>query len=282
MSAVEQIMKRVKTLPTLPTAVARLAQLLADERSSAAEFEAVMRPDPALTANLLRLANAVLVRPVDEVASVRQAIVRLGLRRVFDLAAGAGFARSLPNFLPGYRLSAAEFWRHCVAVASLGERLAATLRLPASDFVFTAGLLHDVGKLAVGAFLEEDFAALRPLLDEEPITFFEAEQTVLGADHAEIGARLAAAWGLPAAIAAASRWHHAPDNAPSEAPQQLIDLIHVADNLAHSLGFGSDVGELRRAESPDAVVRLGLTVRAIEEAAADAAPAVQQLCADAI
>ncbi|NLH49747.1 MAG: HDOD domain-containing protein [Myxococcales bacterium] len=272
-----QMLSRLQSLPTLPGAVSQLSRLLADEDSDAADFEAVIKPDPALTANLLRLSNSAYFGRRTEIASVRQAIAVLGLRRVFELAAGVGFARAVPAYLPGYRLRAADFWRHSAAVAVLAERLARRIGLHKLDFVFTAGLLHDIGKLVIGAFLEEGFAEIRPLLDEESRTFLDAERTILQTDHTVVGELLARHWQLPETIVQTVRWHHEPER--GDAPiRQLNDLVHMANGLAHSLGYGCDTGELSRREDPQAGLRLGLQVRTLEAVAAESAGAIEEMC----
>lgn len=277
MMPVLQLLSRLRNLPTLPAAVTQLSRLLADENSSAADFEAVIKPDPALTANLLRLGNSAYFGRRTEISSVRQAVTALGLRRVFELAAGAGFARAVPAYLPGYRLPAADFWRHSAAVAVLAERLARRIGLTKLDFVFTAGLLHDIGKLVIGSFLEEGFAEIRPLLDGNSHTFLDAERTILQTDHTVIGELLGRHWQLPETIVQTVRWHHEPEC--SDAPvRQLNDLVHMANALAHSLGYGCDTGELSRREDPQAGRRLGLQVRVLEAVAAESAGAIEEIC----
>jgi HD-like signal output (HDOD) protein len=104
-----------------------------------------------------------------------------------------------------------------------------------------------------------------------------AEQAALGTDHAEVGLALAERWGLPPAIGAAARWHHAPGLAPAGEPRRLADLVHVADCLAHALGFGADTGELRRAIDAGAAERLAVRPGRLERAACEAVEEVRDL-----
>ncbi|MHB8079295.1 MAG: HDOD domain-containing protein [Candidatus Krumholzibacteriia bacterium] len=246
MIGTDEIFAKVLTLPTLPVSVARLAALMDDPRAGALDFEAVIRPDPALTANLLRLANSAYFGLSREVDSVRQAVALMGLKRVFEMAASVSFARVIPPFLPGYGIAATGFWTHCIAVGTLSERLARELGRDIPGLLFTAGLLHDVGKLAIGSFLMEETLPMRARLAEARITFVAAERAVLGTDHAEVGQAAAQRWALPPAIGVAARWHHAPLDAPTPESRVVAGLVHAADGLAHLLGFGTDVGEMRR------------------------------------
>jgi len=265
-SARERLLGRVKELPTLSTSLARLSQLVRDEASSAADFEDVIRPDPALTANLLRVANSAYFGLRSHAGSARQAITLLGLKRVFEVAASAAFAPVIPRALAGYDLRAEDFWRHCVAVAVLSERLAAELRCGTPDLLFTAGLLHDVGKLAAGAFVAEGQARILERT-RAGLSFAAAEREVLGICHDELGGAVAEAWNLPPAVRAAARWHHQPCEAPQDVDPTLVALVHVADALAHQLGFGTDVGELARRVEAGAERRLGVKVQKLEAVA---------------
>jgi len=275
--ATDLIAARVRNLPTLPGSVARLAALIGDERAGAADFEAVIRPDPALTANLLRLANSAHFGCRREIGSVGQAVAMLGVRRVFEVAVGASFARVIPPVVPGYGIEAVAFWTHCVAVGALAERLGRDLGHGVPALAFTAGLLHDLGKLAIGAFLLEEQARVRDKMRDGTAAFVDVEQAVLGTDHAEVGLVLAERWGLPAAIGVAARWHHEPGRATGGDEPLLADLVHVADCLAHALGYGADLGELRREVDPGATERLGVRAGRLEHAACEAVEGIRDM-----
>jgi len=277
MSFADQIIQHADKLPTLPTAVMKLSQLIADQQSSAGDFEKVIKPDPALTANLLRIANSAFFSARIEITSVRQSITRLGVKRVYELATSAGFAKVIPEFLPGYRIKSNSFWRHCVAVAIISEHLAQELKFGQIDFIFTAGLLHDIGKMAIGGFIEKNLKHFKPIIRGSESTFIEAERQVLGTDHAEIGIRLAKKWNLPEAIGLVIRWHHTPNSVDNAKHQRLIDLIHFSNNLAHTLGYGADMGELARYDSPEAAKRLGVSLESVERVATDTIEEIEEM-----
>ena len=276
MIAPEAILARVKELPTLSQVTVRLRQLLSDRKSGAAEFEQVIRPDPALTANLLRIANSAYFGVRSRVESVRQAVTLLGVKRVYEIASAAALAPAVPRRLPGYEIDAAGFWLHCVGVAVLSERLARELKLAMPDLTFTAGLLHDVGKLVVGTFVggasDEILARVRG-----GRAFASAEREVLGTDHCEVAAALADAWKLPPTVGAVVRWHHAP---PREGPDSLIiGLVHAADGLAHVMGLGTDAGELARTMDAGAAERLGIRARRLEHVASESLDEIREMAA---
>jgi putative nucleotidyltransferase with HDIG domain len=272
----QSVLGRLKDLPTLSAAAVRLSELARDERTGAADFEKVIRPDPALTANVLRVVNSAYFGLRCRVDSVRQAITLLGLKRTSEVAAAAALAPVIPPRLPGYELEAAGFWTHCVAVAVLSERLAAELGVRRPELTFTAGLLHDIGKIAISAFVS---GASGPILERARggLAFVSAEREVLGVDHTDVGGAVAAAWHLPAAVTDVARWHHAPGLAGEGTDRHIIDLVHVADGLAHAMGLGADVGELARKVDPGAETRLGIRARRLERVAGQSLDEIRDL-----
>lgn len=256
----------MNTLPTVPTAVAQLSALLNDENAGAAEFETVVRPDPALTANVLKLANSAYFGVRRQISSVRHAIALLGTDRVFELAATGWLIQSLPRRIPGYDVSAKSLWLHSLAVGVFNEQLAIAGHIRPPDMAFTAGLLHDVGKLVLGTIMAEEIDAIFEMLHSHGKTFVDAERDALGMDHGEVGAILCEKWRLPKPLEWAARWHHAPNQTPPGADQVLVDLTHLADSLAHALGLGADIGELSRRVDEEVLDRLILDRSEIDRA----------------
>lgn len=250
----ELIVARIGSLPTLPTVVLKLMALLKDPRASASDFEKAVKPDPALTSNLLRTSNSARYHGVTPCTTAAQAISRVGTARVLEVISSAALQRVIPAKIPGYEMTAATFWLHCIAVAVFSERLAREAKFSCVASAFTAGLLHDIGKLVIGEFLAEEGKVVLARLNEPDLTFISAEHAALGTDHGLIGLEIARRWNLPAEIGAVARWHHD----PTEETGELVAAVHVANALAHSFGYGTDSGELHRNLSPKAAARLGL------------------------
>jgi HD-like signal output (HDOD) protein len=242
------------------------------------DVEQAISVDPALTASLLKLANSACFGLRREVKSVREAATLVGTKQIFELALGAAFSKVLPQQLPGYELNAWEFWRHSVAVAVLTEQLSREQGVRGTTGGFSMGLLHDLGKLVIGAFLAENAEEVLSRLQRRhrSLSFVDVERQVLGIDHCLMGERLAEVWQLPAEFGAVARYHHSPIDAPPEV-QGIADLTHVADGLAHLMGYGEDIGELARVMNGEVLERLGLSTRPIERAMSLAHEQIQQL-----
>lgn len=256
-----QLVSRLNALPTLPEAVTKLAQLVSDESATASDFEHVIRPDPALTANVLRAANSVFYRGVSEISSVRDAVARMGIRRVFEVATSTSFCRTLPNQIPGYDLPVADFWRHCVGVAVVSERLAREVRAMNADIAFTAGLLHDVGKLVIGTCLADVVASTWKHADLDTP---EAELQTFGVDHADVGEEIAMRWRLPNAVKDAARYHHSPDRVPEGCDRDAAEIVYVADTAYYAFGLRADQVKVDRPIAEASMYRLHLTLAQVE------------------
>ena len=271
---ISKIMARVEAFPGIPTTVGRLLTLLEDPETGVEEIENVLRFDVGLTANILRLANAAYFGFANQVSSVRQAVVLLGARRLNQLVMTSCVNAVMGGPVPGYDLPAGELWRHSIAVSVAAEGLAKMLKSPHVDKVFTAALLHDVGKLVLGEFLAEGLNRVDNQTD--PRMSFEAvERQILGADHAEVGARILEHWSFPEALVQAVRYHHAPDAA--DPPSAVIDIVHVANVLCLMIGIGVGREGLQYAPSAEAVARLGLRTVQFEQLASQTLQWVAQL-----
>jgi putative nucleotidyltransferase with HDIG domain len=237
------ILATVERLPTLNINAIRLMELMNDENATFADIEAIVRTDPALTTNILKTAGSAHFGLRRSAETVREAIALLGLRRLIDVVTLAAIADIIPDRLPGYDISSKAFWRHCVAVAVLAERLARVLETGRAGLAFTAGLLHDLGKLVVGTFWARQCTASKATFRSRRLTTFESERLILGTDHAEVGMLVARSWRLPEVVALVNWEHHTPFATRNEADNDCtVAVVRLADSLAHAFGFGAGPG----------------------------------------
>jgi putative nucleotidyltransferase with HDIG domain len=265
MSRAQEIVSKVRSVKLIPPVAARVFQLLQDPDISMAELTGAIQHEPGLTTNLLRLANSSFFSWSRKIGSVQEAILRLGTDTVFQLVVTSLVAPVARRAVKGYGLPAGELWRHSVAVAIGTGELATALHLNPSDFMFTASLLHDIGKIVLGTFVDVDATPITALAFREKVPFQEAEKRVLGIDHAEVGAVLLESWNLPPEIILVVRWHHQPDR--FSGATLAGDLVHAADALCMMGGIGTGIDGLNYRLSKQVVSRLHLTTQAAETAA---------------
>ena len=271
------VVKSVQKLPTLPVSVTRLMKMSNDRNSGAEDFGRILKPDPALTANILKMANSAYFGCSRRVTSVSQAVAFLGVKKVVDTAVGAAFIKVIPALLPGYQVKATDFWRHCVAVAVLTERMSEALKLAMTDESFTCGLLHDIGKLVTSTYLEEKKVELSDRIKGKRCTILQAEKEILGFDHTEIGVLVADSWKLPETICTAIRWHHNPSLAPED-DRLISEVTHIADCISHAFGYGADIGELERDIDPCAMPDTGISTPELEHIVGESIAEIEELC----
>jgi putative nucleotidyltransferase with HDIG domain len=255
------IISDVRSFPSMSGMALKVLKLIDDPGSTASKIEELLRYDPGITANILKLTNSAYFGLSTRIGSVRQAIVLLGWKRLGKLVVTSCVNAILDKPVPGYDLPSGELWRHSIAVSVTAELLAKELRITADDEIFTAALLHDLGKLVLGNYVKEDLQAIETAAGEG-IPFQTAERRVLGTDHAEVGARLLESWSFPESLVESVRWHHEPDG--SKGPSAIIDLVHVANVLCLMIGIGVGREGLRYEPSPAATKRLGLRTRQLE------------------
>src|SRR5256712_6375799 len=212
-----------KNLPTIPTVLARILQLADSESTSGKELIAVIEHDQALTGKMLRLANSAFFGQSRRVATIPRAVVLLGFSTVRNLALGVEVWDTLGAGIGRNRLD--QLWAHAVAGRVGAQSL--TARLPGGQphQAFTAGVLHDVGRLILAMrFREEYWQCVGGAGEAGAIERKEAAS--LGVDHAEVGGWILEAWSLPPPIVEAVRSHHAADARPG-----VPELLAVADRL---------------------------------------------------
>jgi len=203
----EDLVASTGKLAALPSTVVELLFLLDDPTGCAEEVKKIIERDPAMTANVLKLANSAFYGVRRDITSVRDALILLGNRCVTALSFATGIAPVLRRELTGYNLTREEFWNHCLisgAGASEAVRQAGEPQLCSE--AFTAGLVHDIGMLVIDPWLHQNDIVLE---SEGPrFGVCRLEQAELGFDHCQAGARLAENWGFPQSLIEPIARHH--------------------------------------------------------------------------
>lgn len=247
-------LERLRELPSLPQVVLDLQAALAREDISLDDIAEAVSHDQALAAKTLRIANCSFYGVPSRVVSIRQAIGILGLRSVSTLLVAAAVSERFPRIVcAGFDLGC--YWRHSVAAALCAREIARLIRID-GDAAFTAGLLHDLGRLALASQLPQSLERAYALRSHSDCQMLVAERAELGTDHADIGAEVGTRWHFGAEIVDAMRLHHEP---PAARTATLIDVVHVADNIAHALDLAQDPNEIVPPLDSAAWNRVGLT-----------------------
>ncbi len=233
--SLDHVCERALRLPCSPALLPRLISVLVSPDSTADEVADLIKVDSALAAATLRLANSAFFSAGGKADNITDAVIRLGQRELYRLAALALVGRWETG--GGGRGEPGDFCRHALCTALAAEVLAETSERIDPQAAYTAGLVCDLGKLAIAHACASFFPAIRAHCSSHGGTWAGAERAVLGYTHAEVGARLLRAWNFPAALISAAEFCDRPSEAPPEA-LALLAHLHAAKYVATSFGPG--------------------------------------------
>jgi putative nucleotidyltransferase with HDIG domain len=261
MGPLDKFIDQVKTLPPAPRILTELLVLLGKEDVDCSQVVELITFDPALTAQVLQRCNSAAAGLAQPVSDLPEAVMRIGFREVYCLVAAVVSESSLGAAQRGYGIGPGELWQHSAVTAIAGRVLARALQ-GEENLVFTAALLHDIGKLVLSASLEGAMAAVVEETERSGRSFLEAEKSILGVEHAEIGGRLLQRWNFPENLVQAVWQHHDPLKAHPH--EWLAACVHVGDMLAHLLGCGHGYQAHAVHTRGEALAVLKITPRDIE------------------
>jgi putative nucleotidyltransferase with HDIG domain len=261
-NSTKEIIRRVGQLPPLPDTAVKLMNVINDPLSTVEQIVEVVKYDQAVTAEVLRLCNSAYFGLSRTITSVNEAMLRLGTVKVLQLVMSIHTNSLLSREQTGYGLNPGILWRHSVAVALTASGVAQYTKLSNANLVFTAGLLHDIGKVVLNEYVAAEFAEIVRRIKEENLSFVEAEHQVLGYSHQEIGAKITEMWKLPETIVQCIRFHH--DPAGLDPPDPLVDTVYLADCICLLLGIGLGEDGLYYRADPAVMKRHGLCEKDLE------------------
>lgn len=234
----------LRQIPPLPQVAVRAMEMIRDPGTPRTALAQVLSLDQAMTGRFLRAVNSAYYGLPRRITSLDEAIGMLGYERVHEVVMAAAANHYLTQPLPAYELEGGMLWQHAVAVATGSEWIARRRGIAPHSEAYVAGLLHDVGKLALDIMLHhraEWSHAGDDAGDAEAWT--AVERHVTGHDHPELGAAIARSWNLPDRVVEAIACHHDPSAATLDA--RLAAAVHVANAAALMAGIGLGVDGLR-------------------------------------
>ena len=235
----KRITQTIINLPTLPTVVAKMIELIDDPKSSARSLSRIIRTDQVLTARILRLANSAYYGFPNPISSINLAIVVLGFETIRNLGLSVAVISRLARASSDEELlDYTRFWEHSAAVAVASRMLARMHGFRAIESeAFVAGLIHDIGKVILSQYQTANYSKCLQIVSGENVSLATAEDRVFGVTHAEVGGWLAGRWNLPDGLAEAIRLHHIP--LAARVRPELTAIVHFADIIVRAAKVGS-------------------------------------------
>ncbi|MGJ8669075.1 MAG: HDOD domain-containing protein [Oceanococcus sp.] len=234
--------ERLDQLPSLPTMVMRIHQAANDPSSSGEQLSSMVEQDPSLSARILALVNSSWFGLKARVESIEHALVVIGREELAQLA----LMISSEKVFRGLKGDAAKnLWRHSSHVGEIARELGRRCNHTHISTLFTAGLLHDVGKILLFSFEGTRMQIIQRKALQLGLPDYEMEREIWGYDHARLGALMLRRWGLPANLCKIVEQHHGPLPGSSEVSQDAA-IIALADHIAHRLDASETHGDAAR------------------------------------
>ncbi|MGF7057619.1 HDOD domain-containing protein [Brassicibacter mesophilus] len=256
------IMNRINDMPMLPESIETIIRLTEDPDSTVKDLEKEILKDQSLTSQVLKLANSTHYGYSRRISTISEATVLLGFQTIKSIALTTSVNTHLLKELPGYGLKKDMLWQQSLACAIISRLISKKTKICHPEQAYIAGLLRDIGKVILNCYVTSEFYKIIDKVNDEGSTFIEAEEEILGYNHAQVGANIARKWNFPANLVEAIEYHHSPEAAMID--HELVSIVHIADALAMMLGIGLGIDGMQYMLSDFALESISLCKNDIE------------------
>ena len=233
----DHVCERALKLPCSPSLMPRLIKALDDPETGIEEIGAIIQMDAALASSTLRLANSAYFSGGSLVDTLNAALMRLGVKEIYRLSALALVGRWFNQEIAGYGWQEGDFCRLSLVTAVAAEYLAEKSGTVDPGAAYAAGLVHEIGKMAVAYSCADWFGDIRTHQRENGVSWVDSERAILGFCHTEAGAELLRRWNFPPNLIAPVV-HNPPSRDVPEADMPLVILVHAAKYIGPTIGAG--------------------------------------------
>ena len=233
---IDKILKSLDHIPAFPITILKVHEMLHDDDYSVAEMVNLIKYDQAMAVNIMKMSNSAYFGQRQRIGTLRDAVVYLGKNNLIRIVQTAGVSRFFKREGRGYVEKANELWEHSVAVALMSQILSQKVMKHADEKLYLAALIHDVGKMVMGEFVFESIEKISRMVATGGYSFLEAEEAVVGINHAALSGKIAERWNFPEEIIDALSYHHRPDFMEKN-NNVIMWLVYLADQVCMIAGF---------------------------------------------
>ncbi len=259
---VQEIVKRITDLPTLPAVMMQVLSMMQDPSTTANDLGKAIISDQALATNILKVVNSAYYGFPRKINTITQSILILGFDTIKNIILTTSIFDVFSDKEEKGRFDRERFWEHSIACGVATKIIAERMGFVMQEESFLSGLLHDIGKVVLDEFLPDDFNKILKKVEEENILIIDAERSVLGVTHAEIGSWIAEEWNIPHSFSHTIAYHHNPLLAKEDTI--IVSIVHVSDILCSAIGAGSGGNQKVPRINTEAWLKLKLNMSAIE------------------
>lgn len=239
MLSLNRLLAESERIEPVNQVIHQLMDLVDDPDVPASEISELIVYEPAVTANLLKLANSAAFGFKKKVDSVHDAVVLLGLKRVVELVLLNCVTKSLKTAYQGYGLEEGRLWKQSVSCALMANAIAESVAVAEKHIVFTAALLKDIGVMVLDRHMHQAMPEIRTAMTAGGLSLTAAERQVLGIDHAQLGGRIAVNWNFSETLASSIENHHLEDSMTAIPNETAI--VYLSDSMCSLTGINAEL-----------------------------------------
>ncbi len=252
----DAVFESIADLPVFPRVVHKALKVLDDPRKKISDVSTIVKYDQGLVTNILKLTNSAIFGLRQQVTDLDTALALLGNQKIREILIAGAALPYLTKRLAGYEMSPEDLWIHSMGCAVVSEVTSRRARYENGSALFTAALLHDIGKIVLDLYVGPRLEEVLLISKQRGGNFSEAEWVVLGTDHAVAGATILKNWNFPPDICRAVRNHHDPDLYIQD---RLSALLALSNIMAVQLGFGVGADGFRYRIEPGLLKTVGFS-----------------------
>ena len=250
---IDEAIQRIKPIPQVALKVIRMIH---GDDYTIKEVGSEIRQDQVISGRVLNLCNSTAMGLKTVVDSIDRALILIGEKRLLKLVVTASVKSLFPQSSQGYSLCKGGIFQHAIGTALIAQELAVFTKKAAPDIAYTAGLLHDIGKIPLDQVMAGNTPFFYRYMQENCGDFCEAEKLKFGIDHTEAGMRLGNLWTLPNNLINVIANHHFPETATED--QELVTIVHLADLLMSKFQSHHELEQIDTEKLSERLNRLGL------------------------
>jgi putative nucleotidyltransferase with HDIG domain len=255
----EEITQAMDRLKPIPQVALKILRLVSQDDYDISEIADEVRKDQVISAKTLKLSNSAMFSIRRKIETLDHALLLIGRDQLVKLVISASVRKLFDPDTQGYSLCKGGLYHHALGTAIVAETLAQVTGKVLPGLAYTAGLLHDIGKVVLDQYVAAAYPLFYRNVSQEGQSFLEAEKSILGTDHTQTGYELAVKWGFPETLAAAIRHHHNPEKETEH--RSLTHILYISNLLMEKFYGGLELEQTAVENLPDRLSELGLAIK---------------------
>lgn len=231
-------LNEIRDIPTLPIIAIEINRMLDRDDTTIETLSHEIEKDPSIASKVLRLVNSPFFGVRFKVTTIRDGVVLLGFDSVRNIVVSLSLVKAFSGVLSQHGFNITQFWGHSIAVAMTSKKLSELARIGEPECCFTAGLLHDIGKIILSQYFSEMFESIMVKSINENISYIESEKSFTLFGHDKAGGFLAEKWKLPLHLVDVIRFHHS--LSPRSSNINLVKIVHASDSIVKTLSLSAN------------------------------------------